>query len=216
MDNPKQISSRRRRIGAIAAGVVILLLGLTLWQTWDYWHPTDEMAVNVSPGGRRPAPPPAAMGGTTGAMPGQPEMRRRAQDQIKAALDVSEADWAKLQPKVEKVTRLQEQLRPRGGPMGRPGGPPMPDAQPDAQPAGQSDRRPVAADSASEFSEKTEMLRSAVDDEQTSDQALAANLAAARAARKKLEAELKTAQEELRKDLTPRQEAALAVLGVLD
>jgi hypothetical protein len=60
------------------------------------------------------------------------------------------------------------------------------------------------------------MLQSAIEDEQTTPQALAANLAAARAARSTLQAELKAAQEELRKSVNPRQEAALVTLGVLE
>ena len=192
MEQTTQVSARRRRNGAIAAVAVFAVLGVIVWQTWEYWVP-----------GEPPTPPlpiagPGAMPG--GGMPSPQEMRRRAQEEIKAALAVNEEQWAKLQPKVERVTRLQEQLRPRG-PMGR-GGPPAPPS--------------TAPSDAADYAEKAEMLRQAVDDEQTTPEALAANVAAARAARKKLESELKAAQDDLRKDLAPRQEADLALRGVLD
>jgi hypothetical protein len=200
METAKQISPQRRRIGGIAAAVVVLVLGVIFWQTWEYWVPGPEPTPPLPLAGG----PPRAFGG---GMPGPEEMRRRIEDQLKSEMAVSEEEWARLWPKVERVTQLQQQLQPRN-PMGRPGRTPTPAAPGAASPATSSD--------ASDYAEKADLLREAVDDEQTTPEALAANVAAARAARKKLEAELKTAQEELRKAVTPRQEAALALHGVLD
>jgi hypothetical protein len=199
------ISPARRRAGAIAAVVVAAALGMILWQTWGWWreygpHPgTPVVGGDVGPG---------SFGRPGGGFPSPTEMRRRFQDQIKATLDVTEEEWARLQPKIEAVTRLQDQLRPAGGP-GMPVGPAMPGA-------GRPPGPPFDASDASDFARKREMLQSAIEDEQTTPQALAANLAAARAARSRLQAELKTAQDELRNSLAPRQEAALVTLGVLD
>jgi len=198
------ISSRRRRNGVIALLAVFLVLGLILWQTWEYWLPQGEEAVVQSAPAPDGGPPP---GGGRGGFPNPQDARRRLHEDIKAALEADNDDaWEKLRPKVERVTDLQEQLRPRPGAAMRPGGP-----RPPGDGAGVA-----GAAATSDFAEKTEMLRAAVDDDQTPPEALAANLSAARAARKKLEAELKTAQDDLRKDLNPRQEAALAALGVLD
>jgi hypothetical protein len=166
------------------------------------------MALDPLPvAGNGPPPPPP--GGFRGP-PGAEGMRRRFQDQIKTSLAVSDEEWAKRQPRIEKVTQFQDQLRPQmgmGPGMGAGMGPGT-GRGPGPQLAG----APVA----SEFAEKSELLRASLDDEQTSDAALAANVAAAREARKKLQAELKAAQEDLRKQLTPKQEATLALLGVLD
>jgi hypothetical protein len=203
MDDKQKVGAGRRRNAAIAAVVVLATLAVVVWQTWEYWMPPDEAMTQIPPANDsagRPGAPPGGFGGPPGGgMPGPDEMRRRFSDQVKSALAASDAEWETLRPKVERVTQIQDQLRPRPG-FG-PGGPAP-------QPGSPSD--------AADFSEKTEMLRAAVDDEKTTPDALAANLSAARESKKKLEAELKSAREDLRKQLTPRQEAALAVLGVLD
>ena len=201
-----QVSPRRRRIGAIAAVFVLITLGVIVWQTWEYWAPGERMAVDPGPGDRG-GPPPPPPGGFRGP-PSAEGMRRRFQDQIKTSLAASDEEWAKLRPGIEKVTQFQDQLRPQMG-MG-PGMGAGPGTGRGPGP------RPADATVASEFAEKSELLRASVDDEQTSDAALAANVAAAREARKKLQAELKAAQEDLRRQLTPKQEATLALLGVLD
>ena len=190
------ISPGRRRAGAVAAVIVAVVLPLVVWQTWGWWESDEEAMFESAVADRRGGAP----GGPGGGTPDPQAMRRQFHERIRATLEVSDPEWASLQPKVERVTRLQEELRPRGGMTGPPGAPPT----------GQS-----PAD-ASEYVEKTEMLRAAVDDEQVTEQALAANLSATRAARAKLRAELKAAQEDLRKGLTPKQEASLALLGVLD
>ena len=191
----RKISPGRRRAGLVAALIVAVVLPLVVWQTWGWWKSDEEAMFESAVADRRGGGPP---GGPGGGMSDPQAIRRQFHDRIKAALEVSEPEWANLQPKVERVTRIQEELRPRGGMMGPPGAPPG--AQADA----------------SEYTEKAELLRAAVEDEQITEQALAANLSAARAARVKLQAELKAAQDDLRKGLTPKQEASLALLGVLD
>jgi hypothetical protein len=187
--------------------VVLITLAVVVWQTWEYWRPADPVAV--APGfdaaAGPPPPPPVGFGGP----PNAEDMRRRFQDQIKSSLAASDEEWAKLRPGIEKVTQLQDQLRPPMG-MGPGMGPGM-GRGPAPQPAGEPD-----APGGSEFAEKSKKLRAAVADKQTSPDALAANLAAAREARKQAQAELKAAQEDLRKLLTPKQEAVLALRGVLD
>lgn len=192
-----RVSPQRQRAGRIAAVVVVIVLGLTLWQTKDYWMPPEDAALDGN-NGRGIGGPPRGMGGPPGGMPAQQDMARRFKERIKAALEPTDAEWATLEPKIDRVTKIQDELRPRGGGMGRPPG------------AGPS------RGEASELTEKTEFLRAAVDDEQTTPDALAANLASAREARSKLKVELQAAQDELRKGLTPRREAALTLMGVLD
>jgi hypothetical protein len=214
------VSRQRRRAGAAAAVVVLIVLAVAVWQTWDYWRPEDSTAVARGPGGDAgpPPPPPGGFGGPPSAQ----DARRRFHEQIKSSLGAGDEEWAKLRPGIEKVTQLQDQLRPPTGVgpgMGPPGmgvGPGMgmgPGAGrgPGSQPAGEP-----GAPGGSGFAKKSEMLRAAVADKETSPAALAANLAAAREERKQVQAELKAAQEDLRKLLTPKQEAVLTVQGVLD
>jgi len=217
-DSRRGISPQRRRAGLVAAAIVAVALPLIVWQTWGWWRSDEAVAWEAA---RRSAPPdrPAGFGspgGAPGGMGNAQATRRGLTDQIKAALQPTDAEWEKLRPKIEKVTQIQDQLRPRMGrmpPPGAPAGPPPGDASPAAQ--RQPGAQPQPGGTA-DFTEKADLLRAAVDDEQTTPQALAANLAAARAAKANLQADLKAAQDDLRKDLTPKQEASLAVLGVLD
>ena len=154
------VSPQRRRIGAVAAVVVLIILAVVVWQTWDYWRPDDSVAVGPGPEGGPPPPPPGGFSGP----PNPEEMRRRFQDRIKTSLAASDEEWAKLRPAIEKVTHLQDQINPPMGmgPMGRGPGP---------QAAG--------ASGGSELAEKSEKLRAAVNDKETSPDSLAASLAAA-------------------------------------
>ena len=218
------VSPARRRTGAVLAFVVLAVLGLVLWQTWDYWRPDDDAAPAFrGPGGAQPR------GGFAGGPPpGQADparMSRLFHDRIRSAMVASDEEWAKIQPKVEKVTSIQDRLRPGPGGMMAPppfGGPPGTLSGGPSPGAGAADPDPIAASGRAggpdgdDVAEKTSMLRAAIEDEHTPPEALAANLAAARAARAKLAAELKTAQEDLRQQVTPRQEAILVTFGVLE
>jgi hypothetical protein len=214
------VSAGRKRTGVVLLAVVGVVFGIVLWQTWDYWHPTDEMADAGESGGE------AAPGARGGMPPGPPpgmfnpqEARRRLHEQVKASMEATDEQWATLGPKVEAVTRLQDQLRQGRGvfpPPSRIGAPAEnggdaggPDAR---QPAG----RAAAKTAAEEVAETDAMLRASVDDQQTPEAAVVSNLKASRAARAKLESELKSARDALRQGLTLRQEAALVGAGILD
>ena len=209
-----RVSAARRRAGALLAVVVLAALALVLWQTWDYWRPArDDDDRSAYRGPRGGGAGTFAGGPPPGAFDAQ-AMRRQLHDRIRTALAAGDEEWARIEPKLERVTSIQERLRPVPAGMAPPpfggqrGVPPV--AAPAPPP------NPLAASGSDDLAEKSAMLRNAVEDEHTSPEALAANLAAARAARTKLVAELKSAQDNLRQQVTPRQEAILVTFGILD
>jgi exonuclease VII small subunit len=137
---------------------------------------------------------------------------------LKERLGSTDEEWQVLEPQLKKILELQAKTRmmgfggfggfgrrggqnqgPDGGGPGGPGGPGM------GGPGGQSSAMP-----------ETDALRKAVDDTNTSDDALASALKAYRDAREKNDTELKAAREELRKVVTTKQEASLVLSGILD
>jgi hypothetical protein len=141
---------------------------------------------------------------TQNAQPGQEPPRRRGGDvtplrermlsNIKEQMGVSEDQWKLLAPKVEKVMTLQRELR--GGMGGRGGNMASPPESALAQAQGD--------------------LRTALENKDTPPAEIAQKLAAYRAARDKARAELQTAQKDLKEGAAPRQEAVLAVNGLID
>lgn len=150
------------------------------------------------------APGAQAGGGGGGGRPGgrfdPAQWQQRMMDHFKESLGASDEEWKLLQPKVEKVTSLQRQLR-AGGMFGggRRGG------NPDAAPAPTND---VEA--------KAQALRTALDNKETKNDELAQKMTALRTAREKARTDLAKAQTELRELLTPRQEAQMVLQGILD
>jgi len=220
-DHAPRVSDGRKRRAGVLLVVVAVVLAITLWQTWDYWHPADD---EVADAGQRSgdASPQAGRGMPAGPPQGMfnpQEMRRRFHEQLKADMGAGDDEWATLRPKVEAVTRLQDELRegrgifpPRPAPGPRGGSDREGAGSSASQPAGPGAPGPAAA----ELAETDAMLRAAVEDPQTPEQAVTANLRASRAARAKVEKELTAARDALRQGLTLRQEAALVAAGVLE
>jgi len=138
------------------------------------------------------------------------EMQARMSAMMKERLQVNDEEWKVIQPLLEKVqTKQRESMggRFRGAMMfggrGMRGGD-------NAQNRPQRDRgdRPGM--------DEIQALSDALESESTSAADLKAKMAAVREARKKSEAELKAAREDLRKVLTTRQEATLMLMGMLD
>lgn len=135
------------------------------------------------------------------------EFRQRMNERLKTSLKVNDEEWSVIQPLIEKVqTKQRESMGSRfggfgGGRRGGPGG------QGGAQPVSDQNR-PGASES--------QALRTALENENTSADEIKSKLAAVRDQRKKSEAELAQAREDLRKVLTVRQEAALVSMGILE
>lgn len=138
------------------------------------------------------------------------QFRERMAQRMKTTLGVNDEEWAVLAPQIEKISQLQRQTRAGGMGMmgGRRGGPGGPGGQ--AQGGDQADRAQTPIAKASQE------LRTALNDEKASADTLKAKLEAYRNARKQTEKELASAQEELRSLLTPKQEAHLVMMGLLD
>jgi hypothetical protein len=152
--------------------------------------------------GERPERGEWGAGGRMGERGDGQQIRQRLQDMIKQQLQVSDEEWEVLAPKIERVTTAQRNAR--AGAVGMLGM----GARGGAGPA-------AAQREESELVSATRELRTAIQSESAGEQEIAQKLAAYRAAREKAEAELTTAQTELRDLLTERQEAALVLLGLL-
>jgi Spy/CpxP family protein refolding chaperone len=140
-----------------------------------------------------------------GPGPGGVDYRQRMLDRIKENLGATDEEWQAIQPRVEAVQALLRQARPgMGGRMfGRGGQPPAPPAGP-------------GAPELSETEKATQALQAVLDNTQSKPEDIKQALTAYREARDKAKQELAKAQEELRKIVTPRQEARLVLLGLLE
>jgi len=198
----------------------MVLLGVLLAVLIGVGWLADAVAQPRRPGGDRPGGE-ARPGRDRGARDRGPrdrgdwqarmeEFRRRMSDRMREQLGATEEEWKVLQPRIEKVQRLQRQGRGgfrgfgfRGrGRGGRPG-----EAR---QPGGAPEREMP------EVEKKTEALRSLLDDEASGAQAIRAALTALRQARDKARRELEAARKELREVVTMRQEARLVLMGILE
>ena len=171
-------------------------------------------AVNVS--AEEPAP-----GGQGGQAAGQgggnrgrgqfdmEQFRQRMMDRVKENLGVAEDEWKVLQPKIDAVQKVQMQQRMSGmGSMfGR-----RRSTEGQQQPAAAAAPEPPK----SETEGKTRELQTLVDNKDSDPKVVKAKLQELREAREKAKLELKKSQDELRELLTPRQEAQLVLMGILE
>lgn len=127
------------------------------------------------------------------------QMRERFNTMMKEQLGANDDEWKVLQPKIEKVQNAQRDAR-GGGMFGGRGG-----------------RGPGGGDQPeSKVSTASRELRDAVGKKETSNEEIAKKLAAYREARDKARADLTAAQKELKELLTPRQEAVLVSMSMLE
>lgn len=139
-------------------------------------------------------------GGERGQRMEPEQMRQRAAERMREQLQISEEEWQVLQPRIDAVTSAQRDLRGGGGGAwggGRRGG-------------GEAQQPQGALASASQE------LRQTLSNENATEQEITQRLEAYRAARKAAEEALETARNELRELLTPRQEAQLVIMNVLE
>lgn len=149
-------------------------------------------------------PPPSGDRPGRGDRPGfnMDEFRKRMDSMLKESLKASDDEWTVLQPLIEKVqTKQREGMTSRfagmignlfggrgpGGPGGDRGGSP-----------------------------ESQALRTALENSSVTPEDLKAKLTALRESRKKAEAEMVAAREDLRKVVSVRQEAVLVSMGVLE
>ena len=139
------------------------------------------------------------------------EFRQRMSDRMREQLGATEDEWKILEPRIEKVREAQRETRGGGfrmmrGMFGRGRGQ-----------RGNDDRRDDRSErERSNVEQKTEALRSLLDDENASASSIKAALEALRQARTKARQDLEAAQKDLRQVCSMKQEAQLVLMGVLD
>jgi Spy/CpxP family protein refolding chaperone len=117
---------------------------------------------------------------------------------IKTSLKATDEEWTVLQPLVENVMAKQRDASGFGGGRGR-------------GPGGGGDNAPTTP-----AAKASQDLRDLLDKDSATPEEIKAKLAAVRDTKKKAQAELTQAREELRKGLTLRQEAYFVSRGLLE
>lgn len=184
---------------------------------------TDSTPVpSAAPAAPAPAAAPNQGGGGGG---GYANFVARMNDRLKTALNATDDEWAVIQPLLEKVqlaTRATQTGRGgfggggrRGGGFGGPGGPGGGPTTTGTNggpggPGGPGGRFGRVS------SPESDALAAALADQSTAPAEIQARLQALRDARKKAEADLESARDDLKKVLTLRQEAILVQMGLLD
>jgi hypothetical protein len=169
--------------------------------------PTLEKPVDGRAAGGRAAgdiPPGAAIGRGAGGVGFGAPHREDQLDALKEILEAGDEAWKKLSPKVEKVLAAKADMNTGAGmnwtrsnnarPVYKPSA-----AQPDTVPG-----------------KAMQDVRDAAANKDASDQALAEKMAAVRAARKQARGQYEAAEKALIAALTPRQQAILMTLGVVE
>jgi hypothetical protein len=157
--------------------------------------------------------PGAGGGGGGRGGPGGGFGRQQFEDTLKKELGTSDDEFKAIQPKIQKVRDLQQQLRGNmramfgGGRGGRGGG---------GGAAGGA-AAPAATDQPqSPVEQKATDLKTALDNKDAKPEDIKAKLDALRDARTKTKEELTVAQTDLKGLLTQRQEAVLVEFGILE
>jgi hypothetical protein len=161
-------------------------------------------APNQGGGGRAPA---GAQHG--GAMAGGAidlkQFQQQVLDSIHEKLEVSDDDWTKLEPKIQKVMEAQRNARSGAGlAITRSSG------------AGTAVRSTGGGELATPPGKAMQEVRVAVEDKQVSDEQMTKKIAAFRETRDKARGELEAAQKELKGALTPKQEGVLLMMGLIE
>ena len=172
----------------------------------------DGGGGNGGGGGRRGG---GGGAGGGGGMGGGGNFQQMMADRMKTTLGATDEEWKVIEPLFTKVSDLQRQTRGGmgammgGGRRGRGGAAAGADAgaapAAPAAPAAQPGELPEAA-----------ALTTILADANAKPEDIKAKLEAYRAAVKKVNDQLKTAREDLRKVLTAKQEAQLVLMGTLD
>lgn len=138
-------------------------------------------------------------------------------ERLKQEADINAEDWVLIASRTRAVFDMQQELAMfEGRPMFG-GGPGMPPAPPVALTANGKTKmnRPMPPAPPS-MSKEESMLRSVVDDENSSETSIADALQTYRTARAQRTVELRAAQQDLRELINPRQEALLVLTHLLD
>ena len=204
---------------AILGIVAVALVGLLLAsQTLSQPGQRGQRGGTQAQPGQRPqrgGQGPGTQGGPGGGRQQfDPEQMRQMMDQrMREQLGATEQEWKVLGPRVMKVQELSRQVGAggRGGMMfggrgGRGGGP--------GGPGGTRPGAPVRELTAVEKAQ--DQLRTVLENESAAPDQIKGALTTLRKARETATQQLATAQQDLRKIITVRQEAVLVMMGSLD
>ena len=147
------------------------------------------------------------------------EFRQRISDRFREQLGATEDEWKVLEPRLEKVQQLMRQSRggSRGGMIGGMfGGGGRFGRDRDRGPREGQPPEGAPEVEQPDVVQKTEALRSLLEDETSSASSIKAALDALRAARQKAQQELAAARKELCEVITAKQEAQLVLMGILE
>ena len=190
----------------MAAATVVVALG-----SWNF-----ALAQDVTPSGTGGRGNRGARGGGN-FDPAQ--MQQRRDQAIKDAIGATDDEWKVLQPKIDKVSTAQRDMRSggMGGMLGGRGGRGGCGGRGGAPAAGGADNAPAAdAPAQSAVQKASNALGKILENKDAKPDDLKPALAALRDAKAKDKAELEKAQKELKDVLTLRQEAVLVMRGMLD
>ena len=193
-------------IGISACVLALMIGGLSIAQP----------PAGGGPGG---AGGPGGPGGPGGGRFDPAQMRQMMAQRMKEQLGADDEAWKVLEPRVTKVMDLNRQAQGGGrGMFGMMGGMRGQRGGNNAGGQGtQGNRRGPQQDPATmtPVDKAQEQLQTTLDNQSATPEEIKKNLTALREAREKAKQELATAQQELKKILTVRQEAQLVMMGQL-
>lgn len=153
------------------------------------------------------------------------QMQRMMTERMKVQLGAGDEEWKVIQPRLQKVMNLRRQVNVPGrgmmmyGGMGGGGGRGQAGGAGGRNQAGGQRTRPGTGQPQREQSavgKATQELQEVLRSETTKPEQIKAKLTALRTAKEKAKKDLATAQKELKKNLTVKQEAILVLSGYLN
>lgn len=150
------------------------------------------------------------------------EFRARMAERMKENLGLSDDEFKAIQPKIDAVQKAQGNARVGGGGFGGFGGGRGGRGQGGggnggeaAKTDGPRQRQPLP-ENATDLQKKSRELSELLDNKEADPKAVKDKLAEVRDLREKAKVELKKAQDDLKEVLTPKQEAQLVMMGLLE
>jgi len=153
------------------------------------------------------------------------EFRARMAENMKKSLGVTDEEFTALQPKIDAVQKAQGNARVGGGfgfgggfggNRGNRGNRGNGGTGGDAAAPATPPQRPPLPENATDLQKKSRELSELLDNKEADPKAVKDKLTEVRDLREKAKAELKKAQDELKELLTPKQEAQLVMMGLLE
>ena len=186
----------RKRFVVVAMAVMVAVVWLGPANAQEEPGAAGSQQVGQQAG--QPGGQGRGQGGGNGRFDPQ-QMQQRMLERIKELLQAKDQEWQALKPRIEMVMTLSRQTGGTRMMMGNRGG-----------------ARSTTAAQVSAAEKAAGELQAALDNKDTQSKEIGAKLTALRAAKKKVRKDLTDAQTALGELLTPRQEAQLVLMGLLE